>query len=69
MGKVIPEYARNVGVNDIKKSVHDQYNSDAMYFREGLQERLMKKRNSELWQLRAAPVRKGGNAGTFTSNY
>lgn len=69
MGKVLPEYARSVGVNDIKQSVHDQYNSDALYFREGLQERLMKKRNQELWQLRAMPLRKGANAGTFTSNY
>ncbi|MDD4931402.1 MAG: hypothetical protein PHG66_04655 [Candidatus Colwellbacteria bacterium] len=69
MGKVLPEYARSVGVNDIKQSVHDQYNSDALYFREGLQERLMKKRNQELWQLRAMPMRKGANAGTFTSNY
>lgn len=69
MGKVLPEYSRSVGVNDIKQSVHDQYNSDALYFREGLQERLMKKRNQELWQLRAMPMRKGANAGTFTSNY
>lgn len=69
MGKVLPEYSRNIGVNDIKKSVHDQYNSDALYFREGLQERLMKKRNQELWQLRAMPLRKGANASTFTSNY
>ena len=69
MGKVIPEYARSVGVNDIKQSVHDQYNADSLYFREGLQERLMKKRNQELWQLRAMPLRKGANAGTFTSNY
>ena len=69
MGKVLPEYSRNVGVNDIKKSVHDQYNSDAMYFREGLQERLMKKRNRELWQLRAMPMSKGSHTSSFTSNY
>jgi len=69
MGKVIPEYSRNVGVNDVKQSVHDQYNSDALYFREGLQERLMRKRNQELWQLRAMPHRNGANARTFTSNY
>lgn len=69
MGKVLPEYARSVGVNDIKQSVHDQYNADALYFREGLQERLMKKRNQELWQLRAMPHSKGANVGTFSSNY
>jgi hypothetical protein len=68
MGRVIPEYDRKVGLNDIKKTVHDQFTADAMYFREGLQERLMRKRNSELWQLRAAPMRKDAHAGTFTSN-
>ena len=68
MGRVLPEYDRKVGLNDIKKTVHDQYTSDALYFREGLQERLMKKRNRELWQLRAAPIRKDAHAGTFTSH-
>ena len=66
MGRVMPEYNRQVGVNDIKNSVHDQYTSDALYFREGLQERLMRKRNRELWQLRQAPVRKDNNAQSFT---
>jgi hypothetical protein len=69
MGRVLPEYDRNVGVEDIKQTVHDQYNADAMYFREDLQERLMRKRNRELWQLRAMPVRKNGNASSFTSLY
>lgn len=69
MGKIYPEYDRQVGLNDIKKTVHDQYTSDALYFREGLQERLMKKRNRELWQLREAPIRKDARAGTFTSHY
>lgn len=66
MGRVMPEYNRQVGVNDIKNSVHDQYTSDALYFREGLQERLMRKRNRELWQLRQAPVRKDNNTQSFT---
>ena len=69
MGRVLPEYDRNVGVEDIKQTVHDQYNADTMYFREDLQERLMRKRNRELWQLRAMPLRKNANAGTFTSLY
>lgn len=68
MGRVLPEYDRQVGLNDIKQTVHDQYTADALYFREGLQERLMKKRNRELWQLRAAPIRKDAHAGTFTSH-
>ena len=68
MGRVLPEYDRQVGLNDIKQTVHDQYTADALYFREGLQERLMKKRNRELWQLRAAPIRKDAHASTFTSH-
>lgn len=69
MGRVLPEYDRQVGLNDIKKTVHDQYTSDSLYFREGLQERLMRKRNRELWQLRSRPIRKDAHAGTFTSHY
>jgi hypothetical protein len=69
MGRVLPEYDRQVGLNDIKQTVHDQYTADALYFREGLQERLMRKRNSELWQLRAMPHRKDARAGTFTSHF
>ena len=69
MGRVLPEYDRKVGLDDIKNIVHDQYNADALYFREGLQERLMRKRNRELWQLRDMPQRKDAHAGTFTSHY
>jgi hypothetical protein len=68
MGRVLPQYDREVGVNDIKQTVHDQYTSDALYFREGLQERLMRKRNSELWQLRSHPMRKDSHVSSFTSH-
>lgn len=69
MGKVIPEYTRNVGLDDVRANVNNQFDADAMYFREGLQERLMRKRNSELWQLRKNPIRNNANVGSFTSNY
>lgn len=69
MGRVIPEYNRQVGVNDIKAEVQAQYDADAIYHREDLSEKLLRKRNSELWQLRAMPLRKNANASTFTSNY
>lgn len=69
MGKVLPEYDRNVGLEDVKETVHDQYNADALYFREDLQEKLMRKRNRELWQLRAMPLRKDAHASSFTSHY
>lgn len=67
MGRVIPEYHRNVGINDVKQSVEQQWDADQTYFREGLQERLMRKRNSELWQLRARPFSKGQSTMSFKS--
>ena len=72
MGRVKPEYSRDVGLNDVKKTVHNQFDADNIYFREDLMERLMRKRNQELWQLRAAPISKGGNvsfsAGSYSPN-
>ncbi len=69
MNRVIPEYTRNVGVNDVKKSVHQQYDADSLYHREDMMEKLMKKRNSELWQQKLMPQSKGARTSTFTSNY
>jgi hypothetical protein len=62
MGRVKPEYSRDVGLNDVKSTVQNQYDADSIYFREDLMERLMRKRNQELWQLRAAPLRKDSHA-------
>ena len=62
MGRIKPEYSRQVGLNDVKENVQSQYDADSIYFREDLMERLMRKRNQELWQLRAAPLRKDAHA-------
>jgi hypothetical protein len=62
MGRVKPEYSRNVGLNDVKETVNNQYDADSIYHREDLMERLMIKRNQELWQLRAAPLRKDSHS-------
>jgi hypothetical protein len=62
MGRIKPEYSRQVGLNDVKENVQSQYDADSIYFREDLMERLMRKRNQELWQLRAAPLRKDSHA-------
>lgn len=67
MGRVIPEYQRSVGIEDVKQQVEQQWDADQTYFREGLMERLMRKRDSETWQLRARPMSKGQNTSTFTS--
>lgn len=62
MGRIKPEYSRQVGLNDVKENVQNQYDADSIYFREDMMERLMRKRNQELWQLRAAPLRKDAHA-------
>lgn len=62
MGRIKPEYSRQVGLNDVKENVQNQYDADSIYFREDLMERLMRKRNQELWQLRAAPLRKDAHS-------
>jgi hypothetical protein len=70
MGRVKPEYSRDVGLNDVKSTVQNQYDADSIYFREDLMERLMRKRNQELWQLRAAPLRKDSHShGGISSGF
>lgn len=68
MGRIKPEYSRQVGLNDVKENVQSQYDADSIYFREDLMERLMRKRNQELWQLRAAPLRKDAHSH-FSSGF
>lgn len=70
MGRIKPEYSRQVGLNDVKENVQSQYDADSIYFREDLMERLMRKRNQELWQLRAAPLRKSAHSNSgITSGF
>jgi hypothetical protein len=38
-------------------------------FREDIMEKLMRKNNSESWQLRMAPHSRGSRLSTFTSGY
>lgn len=69
MGRVLPEYHLGTSVEDIKKDVENQYTADNLYFRTDLMEKQMRKRNAEMWQLRAMPLRKTSHQSTFTSNY
>lgn len=48
-------------LNEIKQEVEDQTTADEVFHREDLMERLMRKRNSEMWQLRNAPVKQQNN--------
>lgn len=58
MGAILPEYHRKIISENGRELVEDQYLRDTIHHRESMMESLMRKRNSELWQLRAAPVRK-----------
>ena len=44
----------------IKALANDAFLTGTIQYRTELQERLMRKRNSEMWQLRKAPIRTGG---------
>lgn len=54
--KTSPYYRRNASLEDIKGLVESAWTADEIDFRENLLESLMRKRNSELWQLRQAPI-------------
>ena len=68
-GKVYPEYRRQVGVDDIRQTVENQFMADSQYFRQDLMERQMLKINSQRWQNRSAPWLKTSHTSSFTSNY
>lgn len=58
MDRIIPEYPREVSLDDLKQQVEDQFSRDEISHREDIMESQMRKRNSELWQLRKAPLMK-----------
>ena len=67
-GRVLPEYPISVGVDDIRKEVENQYTADNLYFRTDMMEKLMRKRNEEMFQLRSLPLRRDNFAHSFTSH-
>lgn len=67
MGQVKPYYERTAGLNDTRPLVATQFDSDQIYFRENISSSQMDKRNSELWQLRFAPLSRSSNTRSFTS--
>jgi hypothetical protein len=56
MGAVKPEYQRRIIAENGRDLVQDQFMNDTLHQRENLMESLMRKRNQELWQIRAAPI-------------
>lgn len=49
----------NANNSNIRALANQKFLDDALEFRTGMQERLLRKRNSELWQTRVAPIRTG----------
>jgi len=69
MGKTWSEYPRTASLEDVKEQVNDDWLARSTEFREDIMEKLMRKNNSESWQLRFAPKSKGARLSTFTSGY
>jgi hypothetical protein len=69
MGKTWSEYPRTASLEDVKEQVNDDWLARSTEFREDIMEKLMRKNNSESWQLRFAPKSRGARLSTFTSGY
>ena len=52
--------------NDIRALANDSFMRGTSQFRTDLQERLLRKRNSELWQLRQMPISTSGQRGSMS---
>lgn len=59
MGAVKPEYHRKVLSEHSRELTENQWMRDTLQHRENIMESLMRKRNQEMWQLRAAPISRG----------
>jgi hypothetical protein len=70
MGVASPEYARNVGVSDVRDAVEGTFLADTTFFRENLSEAQMRKSNARMWQLRYGPLlQRGANRHHATAAY
>ncbi len=62
MGKVKPYFQRTAGTQDARPYVENQFQSDALFFRENLSESMSRKMNSESWQGRFSPISRAANS-------
>ena len=69
MDRVYSEYPRTASLEDVNDTVHDDWMSKSTEFREDIMEKLMRRNNSQSWQLRMAPHSKGSHLSTFSSRY
>ena len=68
MGQIWPEYIRNTGLDDVRSHVANQFDADALFYRQDIQSKQMDKINREKWQSRFAPINnnnsfRGSSAG------
>ena len=69
MGVTHTTYPRTASLEDVNDQVNDDWLARSTEFREDIMEKLMRKNNSESWQLRQAPMSRGARLSTFTSSY
>jgi hypothetical protein len=62
MGRVKPYYNQTASLDDVRAQVENERTADELFFRQDLMSSQMSKRNSELWQLRSAPLRKSAHS-------
>lgn len=65
-GDVKPYYERYSNLQDVKDIVQNRYDADQLSFREDLMSLQMSKRNSEMYQLRMAPLSKAAHTSHST---
>jgi len=69
MNKTTDYYIRTASLDDVKETVEDDFLTKTTEFREDLMSLQMRKRNSEMIQLRIAPLQRAQTTQTFTNKY
>ena len=69
MGKTTPYYQSTASLADVKDVVEDDFLAKTSLFREDLMSLQLRKRNSELLQLRISPLSRAQHTSTFTNKY
>lgn len=69
MGKTTPYYVRTASLDDVKGAVESDWFAKTSEFREDLMSLQMRKRNSEMLQLRISPLQRAAHTSSFTNKY
>lgn len=68
-GKTTPYYQKTASLDDVKDYVENDWLAKTSVFREDLMSLQMRKKNSELLQLRISPLSRAAHTSTFTNKY